>query len=78
MTKKGNYFDKWPADPFEGVYKRGKAMGEADVRNDEMTFRFRNEVFTFPTMHCIHIARFNGYWYEAKISELRKLAKAKH
>ena len=65
-------------DPFEGVFKRGIALGHADVRNDEMTFRFRKELFTFPTLACWHVARYNGYFYEAKVTELRKLAKEKH
>ena len=65
-------------DPFEGLFKRGLAMGHADVRNDEMTFRFRKEMFTFPTLACAHVARYTGYFYEAKVTELRKLAKEKH
>ena len=58
---------------FEHVYKRGIAVGESNVRNDKLIFRFRDETFEFPTEKAIHIARYNGYFYEAPIDELRKL-----
>jgi hypothetical protein len=63
---------------FEGVFKRGIAVGMADIQNDEITFRFRRELYTFPSIDVMHVARHNGYFYEARISELRKLAKLKH
>ena len=66
-------------DHLEGIYKRGLAFGEADIHNDEMTFRFRNELYTFPSMVVYPgIAKYNGYFYEAKVSDLRQLAKGKH
>ena len=65
-------------DSFEGVYKRGLAWGEADILRDEMTFRFREELFTFPIIDVYGIATFNGYFYEAKIRKLRELAALKH
>ena len=65
-------------DPLEGLFKRGLAVGEADQQRDEMTFRYRKEIFTFPTINCLHVTKYNGYFYQAKVSELRKLAKAKH
>ena len=60
-------------EPFAGLYDRGVAMGESDVKNDRMIFRFRQEVFELPTEKAHAIARYNGYFYEAPIDELRKL-----
>ena len=67
----------WIPD-FKEVFKRGIAVGYADVKRDEMTFRYKDELFTFPTFDCVHIAKYNGYFYEARIAKLRKLAKLKH
>ena len=66
-------------DDLEGMFRRGRAIGQADIENDEMTFRFRKELFTFPSI-CVFpgVAKHNGYFYEADIEDLRKLAKAKH
>lgn len=65
-------------DGFEVMFKKGIAIGQTDIQRDEITFRFRRELFTFPTFDAIPISRFNGYCYEAKIKDLRKLDKAKH
>ena len=65
-------------DMYEGVYDRGIAVGAPDIKTDEITFRFRRELFTFDTEDVIHIAKYNGYFYEAPIDKLRKLSKAKH
>ena len=58
---------------FEHVYDRGLAVGESDIQRDRMVFRFRAEVFEFPTVKAHAIAKYNGYWYEAPIDEVRKL-----
>ena len=65
-------------DPFEGLFKRGLAMGHADVRNDEMTFRFRKELFTFPTMVVHQYCQWTGYFYQASVKDLRKLKSKLH
>jgi hypothetical protein len=67
----------WIPD-YPEVFKRGIAVGFADIKRDEMTFRYKDELFTFPALDCIHIAKYNGYFYEARIAKLRKLAKLKH
>jgi len=69
---------KLPKDPFEGLWARGVAIGQTDILNDEITFRFRKKLYTFPTMDAMNITWYNGYFYEARISEVRKLARAKH
>ena len=67
-----------PNDPFEGLWQRGVAIGQTDIKNDEITFRFRKKLYTFPAFSAMHIARHNGYFYEASISEVKKLARSKH
>ena len=62
----------------DGVLKKGIAVGMADIVNDEMTFRYKDEFFTFSCVDAIDIARYNGYWYEARIEKVRKLARGKH
>ena len=61
------------AEPFAGLYDRGMAMGESSVKTDTMIFRFRRETFEFPTDKLTGVARYNGYFYEAPIDELRRL-----
>lgn len=58
---------------YDSLYDKGKAVGEIDIRRDEMHFRFRQEKFTFPTRRVFHIAVYNGYFYTAPIDKLREL-----
>ena len=60
-------------DPYEGVYARGIAVGHSDIKTDAINFRFKDEFFVVPGPRSSEIARYNGYWYEAKIDDLRKL-----
>jgi len=69
---------RFPLDPDENVYKAGIAVGLPDIKNDEITFRFKKELFSIPTYDAVAISYFNGYFYEAKIAKLRALVKAKH
>lgn len=69
---------RFPQDHYEGVYQRGIAVGAPSIQNDEITFRFKKELFTFPSVDVIGVCRYNGIFYEARIDDLRKLAKAKH
>lgn len=55
--------------------KKGLALGRSDIKNDTVDFRFRDEVFTFSTREVAHIVQCNGSFYEAKVDELRKLAR---
>lgn len=63
--------------PDEGIYKRGLAIGETNIRTDTMTFRFRDEVYEFPLGEALTVAKYNGYWYEARVKNVRKLALGK-
>ena len=60
----------------DAVYDRGIAVGVSNIRDDTMSFRFRDELFTFPTTRVFGVAKFNGYWYEADIEDLRMLEAA--
>lgn len=63
-------------DPHASIYESGRAIGQSDIRTDTMTFRFRDELFTFPTARIFGVARFNGYFWEANIDDIRMLATA--
>jgi hypothetical protein len=65
-----------PFEPHESLYDSGRAFGTSDIKSDTMTFRYREEMFVFPTLRVYGVARFNGYFYEADIEDLRKLAEA--
>lgn len=61
-------------EPYKELYDAGVAVGQSDIRNDTIEFYFRDERFAFPTVAVIpHIAKHNGYFYEADIDDLRKL-----
>jgi hypothetical protein len=61
-------------DSFLGVYDRGYAVGESNIKTDTMRFRFRDETFEFPASAVIpDIATYNGYFYEARVEDLRRL-----
>jgi hypothetical protein len=59
--------------PFKEVYDRGLAIGHSNIRYDTITYRFRDETFTFPSHVALPVSLYNGYWYEAKIDDIRKL-----
>ena len=58
------------------VYDKGLAVGVPQIRKDTIYFRYRDETFEFPTIQVLpNVAHFNGCYYEAKVSKLRKLKK---
>ena len=59
--------------PMETLYKKGLAVGSSDIRNDTITFNFRKEKFVFPTIQLSGMCDFNGYFYTAKVKDLRIL-----
>ena len=61
-------------DSFAGVYDRGIAVGHSSIRNDAIDFAYREERFTFPVVQVVLIAHWNGFFYEASIDDLRRLA----
>ncbi len=63
-------------DPHAALYDIGRAFGTVDIKSDTMTFRYRDELFTFPTLRVFGVARYNGYFYEADVDDLRRLEAA--
>lgn len=59
----------------EGIYKRGLAVGQTNIREDSMTLRWRDEVYEFVLSDALKVATYNGYWYSAPIKKVRALAK---
>ena len=59
-------------------YKRGIAIGMGQIKSDAISFRYNDETWEFPTYDVLGyrgIAHFNGMHYEAKVRDLRSLAK---
>ena len=67
-----------PQDPYQAVYDRGIAVGKSDVRNDTMTFRWRDEVYEFPLLEVHPLAYYNGYFHEIPVEKLRELKAKKN
>lgn len=59
----------------ENLHKQGIAVGSSDIRSDTITFRWRDETFTFAALLLFSppVAFYNGYFYEAKVKKLRAL-----
>lgn len=60
------------------AYEKGLAVGIQQIKNDSIFFRFRDETWEFPATIVLGykgVARYNGSYYEAKVSVLRRLAK---
>lgn len=62
-------------EPHAALYEKGIAVGQSDVKNDLLVFRFGEEVFEFPTIELVGKTEWNGYFYTMKADKLRKLAK---
>lgn len=60
----------------EALYEKGLAIGQPDIREDAIVFRFKNNLFVVPTEEALEFAIFNdsGFRYEAKIKKLRAWA----
>jgi hypothetical protein len=58
------------------AFEKGLAVGIQQIRTDSVFFRFKDETWEFPTGVVLpKYAHYNGSYYEAKASRLRKLAK---
>lgn len=59
---------------FDAVYESGRAVGDADIRNDTMVWRWKDEVFEVPLADLPAPSRlYNGYFYEIPIDKLREI-----
>ena len=63
-------------DPHASVYASGRAVGQPNIRDETMTFRFEDETWTVPMLKLPSPAMmFNGYFYTIPIETLRKIIK---
>lgn len=62
----------------DSFYSRGVAIGQADIREDSIVFRFKRDIYVVPTTEASEFSLFRdaGHFahYEAKIGKLRKWA----
>ena len=56
------------------IYDAGRAVCQSDIKTQTMVCRFREEVWEFPIGRTYGVVRYNGYFYEADIDDIRKLA----
>ena len=54
-------------------WDRGLAVGQSDIRNDAIDFRFKDEKFTFPALEVFDLCKQNGTFYTVKVKKLREL-----
>ena len=66
---------KRPWHPFEHMYKKGFAVGETDIREDAIFFRWWDECYVVPTLQACKIWTWAGPNIFAKRSAVRKLVK---
>lgn len=64
-------------EPHATLHSKGIAVGWSDIKKDAIVFEFRGERFEFPTIEAFPLAEWNGYFYTAKVKELRALQKKK-
>ena len=63
-------------DPHASVYAAGLAVGQQNIRDDTMTFRYEDETYTIPTIKIPNVSSlWNGYFYHIPIHTLRELAR---
>jgi hypothetical protein len=57
----------------EEGYARGFAIGRANIRDDTITFRYKDEVKTVPIIEVDDVSTHNGSFYEMPLAKFRKL-----
>lgn len=62
------------SETFRELFKQGIAYCYSDIKTDSFNFEFEDEFYSFPTIEGIGIAVYNGYFYTAKIKDVRALA----
>lgn len=56
------------------IYEHNRAIGIPDIRNDSVIFRFKDELYEFPTSRMPNTEEFGGFMDTIDIKELRKYA----
>lgn len=65
-----------PQYPNQALYERGIAVGHADIKTDAVIFQYWDEEISIPTSRLYGIAKYNGYFYEADIDDVRRMEAA--
>jgi hypothetical protein len=59
---------------YDALYERGRAVGQSNIMDDTMTFRCREETWTFKTEKVYPYIESSGYgFYTAPVDKLREL-----
>lgn len=61
----------------DSIYDQGIAVGDTNIKNDTMIFRFHDEVFELPARMVNPATTYNGYFHEIPIDKLRELVAKK-
>ena len=59
---------------YEALNNKGIAAGHSNIRTDTIDFFYGDKTFSIPTIRAMEVAKWNGYFYAAKIADIRKLA----
>ena len=61
-------------DQYAALYERGIAVGQSNIVDETMNFRFRDETFTFPTFRVYPLLD-NSHlgFYTVPVDKLREL-----
>ena len=54
-------------------WRRGLAVGRADILTDSIDFAFKDEKFNFPALAVANLCKQNGTFYTVKVKKLRAL-----
>jgi len=60
----------------ESCYRKKLAVGQPDIKADEIVFRFRDEIFAFPTKSVALDCTADGSFYIISIAKLRALKRS--
>ncbi len=58
---------------YEALNNKGIAAGHSNIRRDTIDFFYGDETISIPTISAIGVSNWNGYFYAAKIEDIRKL-----
>ena len=61
-------------NPDAALNAQGIAAGYSNIKTDTIDFFYEEEKFSIPTIRAMEVAKWNGYFYAAKIDDVRKLA----
>ena len=60
-------------DQFSSLYDKGFAVGLSNIKNDTITFTYRDEEFRFPTFNVYKIVEWRHGFYVCPVDKLREV-----